>query len=216
MNNGKTTGWYSWPVIIAMFIFFWPVGLFLFIKRLSADKTAAVSASSGKGMKVGGIVLLVLGIFGFIGCVSDPDSASGVVVFLFFIVGGILLLRKAKKLKQEGESIKQYLSIIVNGGARQLDSIAATTGKSYDVVHKEVKNMIDKGFLKNAYIDEGLREVVLPNSAPAPQYTANTATANTAPAQQQQTKIVTCRCCGANNTILGAVGECEYCGTPLK
>ena len=31
------------------------------------------------------------------------------------------------------------------GNVRQLDTIASTTGKSYDVVHKDVKNMIDKG-----------------------------------------------------------------------
>lgn len=72
--------------------------------------------------------------------------------------------------------------------------------------------MIDKGYLKNAYIDEGLREVVLPNNTPAPQ-TAATATVNATPVQS---KIVVCPCCGASNTIYGEMGECEYCGSPLK
>lgn len=93
------------------------------------------------------------------------------------------------------------------------NTIASTTGKSYDVVHKDVKKMIDKGYLKNAYIDEGVREVVLTNSVPAPQNNINFAAANSAPILS---KIVACPCCGANNTMLGDICECEYCGSPLK
>ena len=210
MNNGKIGFWYSWPVIILALCFFWPVGLFLMIKRISLDKTAVVKNSSGTGLKVTGIVLIVLGGFGIIGS-FDPFDFGSLVIFIFFIAGGIVLMNKAKKIKAEGESIKQYLSIIVNGNVRQLDAIASTTGKSYDVVHKDIKDMMDKGFLKNAYIDEGSREIVLPSSAPAPQNNVNT----TSNAATTQFKIVACPCCGANNTIYGDVGECEYCGSGL-
>lgn len=211
-NNGKVDFWYSWPVIILALCFFWPVGLYLLIKRSSLDKTAVMRNSSGKGLKITGIVLIVFGGFGIIGS-FNPFDFGMLVVFLFFILGGIVLINKAKKIKTEGENIKQYLSIIVNGNVRQLDTIASTTGKSYDVVHKDVKKMIDKGYLKNAYIDEGVREVVLTNSVPAPQNNINFAAANSAPIQS---KIVACPCCGANNTILGDICECEYCGSPLK
>lgn len=210
-NNGKVSFWYSWPVIILALCFFWPIGLYLIIKRVSLDKTAAVKNSSGKGLKITGIVLIVLGGFGIIGS-FDPFDFGSLVIFLFFIAGGIVLMNKTKKIQAEGESIKQYLSIVVNGNVRQLDAIASTTGKSYDVVHNDIKNMIDKGFLKNAYIDEGAREIVLPNTAPTTQNTVNTI-ANAAPIQS---KIVACSCCGANNTVLGDMGECEYCGSPLK
>ena len=211
-NNGKISFWYSWPVIILALCFFWPIGLYLIIKRVSLDKTAVVKNSSDKGLKITGIVLIVLGGFGIIGS-FDPFDFGSLVIFLFFIAGGVVLMNKAKKIKAEGESIKQYLSIVVNGNVRQLDAIASTTGKSYDVVHNDIKNMIDKGFLKNAYIDEGAREIVLPNSTSVPQNNVNTSTANATPAQS---KIVACPCCGANNTIYGDMGECEYCGSPLK
>lgn len=210
-DKGKIGFWYSWPVIILALCFFWPVGLYLIIKRISLDKTAVVNNSSGKGLKVTGIVLIVLGGFGIIGS-FDPFDFGTLVIFIFFIVGGVVLMNKAKKIQAEGESIKQYLSIVVNGNVRQLDAIAATTGKSYDIVHKDIKNMIDKGFLKNAYIDEGAREIVLPSSSPAPQNNVNNAYANTTPTQS---KIVACPCCGANNTIYGDMGECEYCGSGL-
>ena len=31
-----------------------------------------------------------------------------------------------------------------------------------------------------------------------------------------QTRVVACPCCGANNTVSGNLGECDYCGSPLK
>lgn len=216
-ENGKISGLYSWPVIILALIFFWPIGLFLIIRRFTLDKKAAISAGN-KGLKGLGIGLVVFGSIGFFGCVSDPEATGGAVVAFFFIVGGIALIRKAKKLSKEAESTKQYLAIIINGNVRQLDSIAAATGKSYDVVKSEVQKMIENGYLKNAYINENTREVVLPTAAPAP--AANPVFANpfqsAAALAQPQAKIVACPCCGANNTIYGATGECEYCGSPIK
>lgn len=215
-NNNNLSGLYSWPVIILALIFFWPLGLFLIIKRSSLDKRTAMSAG-GKGLKGLGIGLIAFGAIGFIGLVSDPsgDAAGGIVVALFFIAGGIALIMKSKKIAKEADSVKQYLNIIVNGGERQIDSIAAATGKQYDVVKKDIQNMIDKGFLKNAYINENTREVVLPSAAPA-NANASQSTTSAAPTTTVQTRVVACPCCGANNTVSGTLGECEYCGSPLK
>lgn len=204
-NDEKVSFWYSWPAIILSFCIFWPVGLFLLIKKFSVDRKAAISAG-GKGIKGLGIGLIIFGAIGLIGCMNDPNGLGGAVVTLFFIAGGVALVLKAKKLKKEAESIKQYLAIVINGNVRQLDTIVSTTGKSYDVVHKDIQNMIDKGYLKNAYIDESIREIVFANISPV-----NAANPTTA-----KSKIVACPCCGANNTIYGNIGECEYCGSPLK
>lgn len=219
-ENGKIKGLYSWPVIILALIIFWPVGLFLIIRRFSIDKKAAISAGS-KGLKGLGIGLAIFGALGFIGCVSDPETTGGAVVAFFFIIGGIALVRKAKKLSKEAESTKQYLAIIVNGNVRQLDSIAAATGKPYDVVKAEIQKMIKNGYLQNAYINENTREVVLPVATPAtPATPAAPGFTNllqyTAAPTQPQSRIVSCPCCGANNTIYGAGAECEYCGSPIN
>ena len=213
MNNKNFGKLYSWPVIILALCIFWPVGLYLIIKRTSLDKTAVMKSSSGKGLNITAIVLIVLGGFGIIGS-FDPFDFGSLVIFLFFIAGGFVLLNKAKKIKAEGETIKKYLAIIVNGGERQIDAVASATGKQYDVVKNDVQKMIDKGFLKNAYINENTREVVLPSAAPT-NANAGQPIGGAAPAASQ-TRVVACPCCGANNTVSGALGECEYCGTPLK
>ena len=211
MNNKNFGKLYSWPVIILALCIFWPVGLYLIIKRTSLDKTAVMKSSSGKGLNITAIVLIVLGGFGIIGS-FDPFDFGSLVIFLFFIAGGFVLLNKAKKIKAEGETIKKYLAIIVNGGERQLDAVASATGKQYDVVKNDVQKIIDKGFLKNAYINENTREIVLA-SASTPNMNADTTTSTSA---NVQTRVVACPCCGANNTVSGNLGECEYCGSPLN
>ena len=210
-ENGKVGFWYSWPVIILALCFFWPVGVFLIIKRVSKDRKTAMAADKLIGGL--GIASFCMAALGLLVCISDGFAGEDVALILFFGAAGFALRKVAKKIKTEAENVKQYLSVIVNGNVRQLDSIASTTGKSYDVVYKDVKNMIDKGYLKNAYIDEGMREVVLANNVPVPQNNVNDAAANATPVQS---KIVACPCCGANNTIYGDAGECEYCGSPLK
>lgn len=214
MNNNKLNFIYSWPAIIIALLVFWPVGLFLIIKRISIDKKTAMVA--GKLIKIIGIASCTLAALGFLVSISDGFDGADVGMILFFGIAGAVLLRLSNKIKKEADSVKQYLSIIVNGGERQLDAIASATGKDYDVVKKDVQNMIDKGFLKNAYINENTREVLLASAAaPATANIGNTFANNASPAAAQ-TRVVACHCCGANNTISGDVGECEYCGSPLK
>ena len=209
-ENGKVGFWYSWPVIILVLCLFWPVGVFLIIKRVSKDRKTAMSAGEFIGGL--GIASYCIAAIGLLACISDGFAGGDVVMILFFGVAGFVLRKIAKKIKTEAENVKQYLSIIVNGNVRQLDMIASATGKSYDVVHDDVQKMIEKGYLKNAYIDEGMREVILPNYAPVPQNNVNAAANIT----QTHPRIAACPCCGANNTIYGDMGECEYCGSPLK
>ena len=43
-ENGKVGCLYSWPMIIIALCVFWPVGIFLIVKRVSVDKKAAMGA----------------------------------------------------------------------------------------------------------------------------------------------------------------------------
>lgn len=212
-NNNKLSGIYSWPVIILALIFFWPLGLFLIIKRTSVDKKTAMG--SGKLIKGLGIASCCMAALGFMVSVTDGFDGTDVGLIIFFAAAGAALLYVANKNKKKADSVKQYLNIIVNGGERQIDAIAAATGKQYDVVKKDIQEMIDKGFLKNAYINENTREVVLPSASTAPA-SNNVGQPTSAAPTAVQTRVVACPCCGANNTVSGILGECEYCGSPLK
>ncbi len=207
MNSGRDNLSYSWSFVIIALIVFWPVGLFLLFKKFSVDKKAALGAS-GKVMKIVGIALLLLVAFGLTGfglSFSEngyrSDDTYGIVGVVFFAAGGIALLYKGNKVTKEAQMIRQYISVIVNGNVRKLSAIASAMGKPYDVVYRDLNKIINKGYLHNAYIDESAKKVVLPEDKHI---------------KEEAPRIVNCACCGANNTVYGEMGQCEYCGSPLK
>lgn len=229
-QNGDLSGIYSWPVIIFAFFVFWPVGLYLVIKKVSLDRKAAMT-TGGKGLKALGIILTAIGALGVIALVSAPEGIDIAATALagFMLLGGILLLLRANKISKDAKNIKKYLMIIVNSGERKIDTIASAMGKGFDDTKKDIENMINKGFLKNAYIDESKREVVLPSSKnvasnvtpsinSTPVFNAATPTSTSTSSYNrtaQAAQIITCPCCGANNVVVGPIGECEYCRSPL-
>lgn len=209
MEYRKETGW-GW--IIFWLIIFWPVGLFMVIKKLSTDKSALMSGKVGTVSTIGWI-LVGIGTINLLLNFSDTSSVLSIMIALVLITGGVLLLRKASKTKKMAVRYKKYLDIVVNQTERSIDNVAAAVAKSYDIVEKDLQDMIDIGYLKDAYIHKGNREIILKQQvfyqAP-PQNTVY----NQVPAQ---TKSVRCPGCGANNVVTaGKVSECEYCGTPIS
>ena len=217
-NNGKVGVLYSWPVIILALFIFWPIAVFLIIKRVTTDRRTAMGA--GKLIGGLGVLLYVCAAFCLLPTIFNGGDSDlflgGAVMVAFCGAAGFALKKVSKNIVKNANDVKQYLAVIVNGNMRQLDSIASAVGKPYDVVRKDIGRMIDQGYLKNAYINEGMRELVLPVNTPA---VPNMAYANPNPnvkAAPVQTRVVACPCCGANNTIVGKLGECEYCGSPLS
>ncbi len=153
MNNSKKTGcWYSWTVIIITLILFWPLGLFLLIKRVSIDKKAALVM--GKLVGILGIICYCIVALGVIACISEGFHGDDVAVMLSFVFLGVVLRVIAKRVK------------------------------------------------KNAQI------AVSPDGVPTAPNIASTA--------PEKTRIIHCPYCGANSTVYGKIGECEYCGSPLQ
>ena len=147
-------------------------------------------------------------------CLSDGFMSGDMEIILFFGIAGFVLHKLARRIKNDADSVKQYLAIIVNEDVRRIDSIATATGKSYDVVKKDLQKMIQKGYLKNACIDESTREIILPTIKSAEVVPMNYATTTTV--TKPVSRIVSCPCCGANNIVVGVARECEYCGSPLQ
>ena len=148
------------------------------------------------------------GALGLIGFISDADyDVAAMLVCVFFIVGGVMLLRKAKQTQVQADNIKRYISIIVNHNVREIDAISKAMGRPYDDVKSDIQNLINNDFLKNAYINEQTGCVVL-----ASDNVRNEAQ----PKADLRPRVVTCKCCGAHNTVTGDVGKCEYCDSPIQ
>ena len=206
MKKGVGWGW-----IVFWLIFFWPIGLYLLVKKFSTDKSALMSGRTG-ALSVVGWILVVFGATGFLVEITGTRDASGFVIALMFFVGGVLLLRKASNTKKTAARYKKYIDIVVNQNVRSIDHVAAALGLSYDAVVHDLQDMINRGYLKDAYVHQGNREIILKHIEPQP--SIQEMIIGQSPAQ---TKAMRCPGCGANNIgIAGKVSECEYCGTPIN
>ena len=197
----------SWVWIVLAFIFFWPVGIALLIVRLNSDR--AVAMRCGKTLTVVSYILIVLGVFILFG--------DGIFVGIVFLSAGIGLNILSRRTKKRAALNRQYISLIANHRMTSLDEIANAVGLPFETVTSDINNMIRDGFFSGLYLDIAGRKVVLPQAA-ATQYAPPEAGHGHAPAAQNvpQPRVVECRGCGANATLIGAVGTCEYCGCPLQ
>lgn len=213
--NEKVKAIYSWPAIILAFILFWPVGIFLLVKRLKVDKKGATGA--GKTLNIIGYISFGLALLGTSVCISDGFESSDISAIIFLLSVGAVMCSIARKLKKNAEKTRNYMQIIVNGSETRLDYIANAMNIPYDTVVKDLKQMIDTGYFRNGYVDTVSRKLVLPNRKNSVEIESHYQEQAyiTTPVAYKQTKTVTCKCCGAKNVIETDVGECEYCGSPL-
>ena len=211
MKEKKLTGWYSWPAVICLLIFCWPVGLFLLIRRISLSNTPTEKIA--KGLFYAGCFCLLGGVVGVMMCFIDyfpPEQSQPLLLYFVFSAG---FFAAAIPLKRDAENTQKYKAVILTGNVCRLDQIAEAVGKPVETVTKDIRRLIRKGRLPNAYINEATREVVLPRersvSATEKCY-ADPVSAKRSP------RVVTCPCCGGKNTLGQGVVECEYCGSPIE
>lgn len=215
MDKNKKVGFfYSWPGIILMMFIFWPISLYLIYKRVSIDRKAGLSV--GKTMCTVGYVFIAFSLFALWACVSEGITSDDVVIIGIFLTGAIALVFYGKKIRAKAERFKKYLAVIINGKQYQIDTIASSINVSYDIAKKDIQEMIDKGYFNGAYINEGTHTLVLVNNQ------GNVNNQNVIEDNHNDNytvhapKLVTCKCCGANNNVYGDNDECEFCGSLLS
>lgn len=162
-----------------------------------------------------GIFLFVVTGMGVLMCIVEGFSREIILGTVSSGILGLVLRMIAKKMMGGPVRTRQYLSLIVDGNVRQIANIAAATKRPSETVRRDIQKLIQDGYLKNAYIDNVSQKVVIKYVAPDGEYSSNSSK-STVDEQGAAARTVTCPCCGANNTIVGRTGECEYCGSPIK
>lgn len=160
------------------------------------------------------IVCLVFGIncslvlLGSIGAAfSNNDGIVGFIVaaVIFGALGALCIsvFIKCKKEKKIFDLFTEYCARLSNDPDRSIVKLANGTHTNIQEVTSNIEYMLKRGLFANAYIDYEKNALVLPKKdlfAP-------------------EDKITTtkCECCGAvNKIVVGAVGTCEYCGSPIS
>lgn len=192
---------YSWPVIIVAFFVFWPLGVILLLRRASLD--LKTSRWMGKLLALLGWLTWAITVVGLISCIAQGFRGADAIAALILAVLGFVLLTIGYTMIQRAENSEKYRAVI-GSGLRRLDEIGAAVGKDYKQVKMDLEEMIKKGWLEGAYINESTYALVLPKDMEMPAE------------KQSEGRKVECAGCGATNTVYGDTGECEYCGSALK
>ena len=225
--DSKTKNTSSWLVILTLVFFVWPLGLYLMYRKDKNDKIASLRIYVWLrkfGIFWTGLGVLSLGSLVVEGT-EDVFWPAVVLVFFIFVVGGIAMLQSSGKLQQQGSMYKQYIEIVVNQQVRKISEISKQVGKDRELVIKQLQQMIDVGFFKNAEIDFQVYEIILNGTQKQKVPLQNTkenkkqdATGMSASqAQEQQQRVVVCNGCGAKNVVtVNRICYCEYCDSPLE
>ena len=209
---------FSWGIIILMFVLFFPIGIWMLVKKMTDEKFNYIK--NGKCLRILAWILigfavmyLIMGITGDLETEDGSSVVGGVIVMLIiFGGGGAFALYNAHSYIKKGTKYNRYVSIINSSSDMLIDNIAAAYPTTYEKATEDIQSMIDDGYFMNAYIDLNRRELIMPQRSVAVNVTVNQ---NTAHADAQPTSVK-CKNCGATNTVIpGAVNECEYCGSPL-
>lgn len=182
----------------------------------SSKVKVSVSTISGKICSVIGYFLAIILLISLIGNSTNttPSNYSlGFDIFmyiLFFSLAGFLIF-KGITIKRRIKRFKKYVGLISIEHITTLQNIASSTNQSIDFVTKDIQKLIDKKFFPNAYLDMKNGEVIIEKPAFGQAVPLSNQNVKT------ETEDVKCSSCGANNIkVKGAVGICEYCGSPLK
>lgn len=215
-STGKIGFWYTLPAIVLLILFFWPAGIYCYLKRMKMGVTAAASAA-GVGI-IFGIINLLMALIMF--STESGDRSLDIGTSLYFLIPGLFFLLTGINAQRCKANFEKYERWIEREGLTSIDGLASVVGKSYVKTRRDLQKMIQKGVIRDAFIDDDTRELVFIGTAEA-------TAAKTAPAvrvsskgrivPQEEAKNVRCPSCGANNKVIpGRNVACEYCGTVLN
>ncbi len=199
--------WYlSWGFIIFMFIIFFPIAIYLTVKRININNP---EKKAGVALKITGWVFIGLSVFYTIGALENPTLTLGNILSgLILLVGcGSLMIMLSNKSKKNAEKYKKYTYLVIYQKITSIDNIASNIPTTYEMAKRDLQSMIDKGYFEDAYINEGTREIML--------LSVHLTNAEMDKGTKEYI-VVNCSSCGANNKVIrGSVGECEFCGSPI-
>ncbi|MDL2310754.1 hypothetical protein LJC13_02105 [Peptostreptococcaceae bacterium OttesenSCG-928-C18] len=204
--------------IVLMLIIFYPVGMALMISKLHKEKFNY--RENAKASSIIGWIFTGIGIFMFfiimVALLEDPNLYEdliyviiGAIMFISpSLVPGIILIMEGSKYKRLGNKFQRYYTIVYENEESYLDKISGTLNISYDIVVRDLQELISKKIFMGCYIDSNLRKIVFPNERAMSNFTVGSRILeNNAPSS------IICKSCGGVNPLTAK--ECEYCGTSI-
>lgn len=199
MRTGTTL--YSWPLVIFLLFFFFPVGIPLMVIKVTSEKMKY--SENAIVMKIVGVLLIAISLLVLITALTGSLTVeekgdiwvSVTIVLAFFGGGGLLLVFTAYRFAKKGKRFKRYPAVIASLGGGTVEEIAEKIPATVKESQKDIQQMLDDGWIPGAYLD-AKNTLVLPRAV-------------------VKENPVTCPNCGAVNAVGKGGAVCEYCRLPL-
>ncbi|AFL99036.1 hypothetical protein Desde_0583 [Desulfitobacterium dehalogenans ATCC 51507] len=205
-KNRELKFYLTWPVIILVFILFFPLGIYLIYRRTTEDKEAALKIYKVVNF-IGWFFLIIAAMF-VIDMSSREDYYSGSLSF--YLVLGLFFSVWGRRLKAQSLRYKKYLSLVLINQKWQVNDIANILGFSHQKVKADLVTMIRKNYFPGGYFDESKGGMVF-------SHMDDSYNEDTDPIVEAKTRVITCKGCGASNSVVeGTIAECEYCGSKIE
>lgn len=183
------------------------------------DSKVAIAKNKSTGMfqLIMGIFLLIIFGLSAIGTIIESPLDFPFLLFCLAMDAlGVWLIELSKRKKKLRDEFAKYVAVI-STGSRYIPEIASAVGKPEGIVKNNLQLMIENKFFTSAFIDRNTNYIVIGNSQTAKTPQPNNTNPNIATNQQPEMVTIKCGGCGGMNAIeKGSVGECEYCGSPIK
>lgn len=113
-------------------------------------------------------------------------------------------------MKQERiKKVQHYMQVLANESTGSFGSIASRMGIPQEQVKGELKDLIHRGYFKNAHINNQTNCVVICDE--------ENGIVTGQPLSPSDMEIIRCSCCvGINKVPKGMAALCDFCGMPLK
>lgn len=150
-EEGFDAGW-IFPII--MTAIFWPVGVFMLLKKYKETRRRDKKRNNYASLMSGGVLMAVIGTIAFL---DDPE-----IVPMFLTLGGLFLTGFSVFENRRNAHLRTYLSIIGSRPLVDIVELAGASGNSEAKVIKDLQLMLDRGLLPDtAYVDHAMNCLVL-------------------------------------------------------
>lgn len=192
----------SWVMIGILLYVFFPVGIWLVVRKIHGEKHCY--RQNGNALKILAVILFVIagcclftGIVDVVAFQTDLMALGSLIPGLLLAGGGVWSLVKGKQLTKLGERYEFYKLQFEQSGELELDPVAAELNITYEQLVSDLKEMIDVGYIDNAFIDFSARCLAQK-------------------VRRSSTYVVNCpRCGGISEIRKGENAVCTYCGSAL-
>lgn len=216
-QSNNTEFFLNWPIIVLATLFFPPIGILMIFAKAKAHRKDVFTIS--KKTFYSAITMFVFSGLLYLPKIMLSGNSfskefsfySGVLKFANYItILGIILLLLSFFQKRKAESFRNYLSIIVNQDIEDLDEIAKKMNLDKAKVINDIKFLMKKRFLPSEYdLDiSGNRIYDVPTDKRKRELAEEE--------KKENTRIVKCPNCSANNKLTEKIGKCEYCNTYIE